>query len=198
MPPDRITGYRQRARHKKIVNDLFGEKLQVFISSKMRRHVLRKERDAARRAIKAVPFCKPWGWEDAGYPNSFPPMELCLAEVRKSSALVLILGSDLTNNTQREFDEADRIHRIVLNKQCHKKESAKKFLKTIHRGDGLTYRCFRNPAELKSWIARSLKEWFNPIEAMKWYSQGRIFSRVPYPDPRTHEIVIRRKRSKGT
>lgn len=197
MPRDRITGSRQRARPKKIVDDLFIEKLKVFISSKMRRNVLRKEREAAKRAIKAMPFCEPWGWEDAGYPNSFPPMELCLAEVRNSSAFVLILGSDFTTNTYREFNEADGKYRMVLNKQCRKNENAKKFLRGIQRHDKLTYRCFRNPAELKSWIARSLKEWFNPVVSMKRWSEARILSQVPYPDiPGVHEVVIRTKRSK--
>jgi len=125
-------------------------------------------------------------------------MELCLAEVRKSSALVLIIGPDLTKNTQREFDEAHPIHRMVMNKQCRKKKGAKKFLKRIQSGDCLTYRSFRNPAELRSWIARSLKEWFNPVEAMMRWSEARIHSGVPYPEiPGVHEVVIRPRLVRG-
>lgn len=177
--------------------ELFTKKLQVFISSKMRRNVLRRERKAARRAIMAVPFCTPWGWEDAGYPNSFPPMDLCLAEVRKSLALVLILGSDLTIDTCREFKEANSKHRIVLNKRCIKTKNAKQFLNKLRKRKVLTYRDFNNVSELKSWIIKSLTEWFNPIESIKWWSEARILNQVPYPDPRIHKVVIRDRHSRG-
>lgn len=154
-----------------------------------------KERRAARRAISAVPFCKPWGWEDESFLNSFPPMELCLAEVKKSDALVLILGSDLTRNTYLEFKEATGKHRMVLNKQCGKSEKARRFLRRVRRQT--TCGEFHNLAELKTWIINGLMRWFKPVEAMRFWSETRIRSQIPYPDLRIHEAVIRRRRRQG-
>jgi hypothetical protein len=62
----------------------------------MRRNVLSVERDAARRAIEATEVSRCWSWEQYATAGSYPPMDRCLDEVRRSDALVMILGRDVT------------------------------------------------------------------------------------------------------
>jgi hypothetical protein len=93
--------------------------LQVFLSSKMNRSVLKEERVVARRAIEATEVSRCWNWEQYATAGSFPPMDLCLDEVRRSDLLVLVLGRDLTNNTRQEYNLATKlgIPRIVFVKE---------------------------------------------------------------------------------
>lgn len=170
------------------------EMLKIFISSAMRRDVLRKERKTVRKAITAHPFCIPWGWEDWSYPGPYPSIDLCVAEAKKSDALVLILGDELTNPTLREFNAAFRVFRMVFNKQCRKKPSARAFLAKLRTPRGLTYKDFQNTNELRSWIIKTLHKAFNPVEAMTWFSRAKVSSRIHFPEPERHELVFRRRR----
>lgn len=94
-------------------------KLQVFLSSKMRRNVLRAERGAAQRAIESIELWRCWNWEHSATAGPYPPMDLCLDEVKKSDALVLVLGRDLTAHTRQEYELAANlsIRRYVFVKE---------------------------------------------------------------------------------
>lgn len=130
--------------------------LQVFLSSQMRRNVLSEERVVARRAIEATEVSRCWSWEQYGVAGSFPPMDLCLDEVRRSDALVLILGRELTDNTRAEYELAEELGlpRAVFVKEGRQLKSAREFLKRI--GSGVTYEWFQNPGELEAMVRRSL------------------------------------------
>ncbi len=130
--------------------------LQVFLSSQMRRDVLSEERVVARRAIEATEVSRCWSWEQYGMAGSFPPMDLCLDEVRRSDALVLILGRELTDNTRAEYElaEALGIPRIVFVKEGRMLKSASEFLKRI--GATVTYENFQSTGELEALVRRSL------------------------------------------
>ena len=72
------------------------KRLQVFLSSTMRRNVLKTERQAAREATKRLGFAWVLDWETCGHADCRPPMSACLEAVRESNALVLPLGRDLS------------------------------------------------------------------------------------------------------
>lgn len=130
--------------------------LQVFLSSQMRRDVLSEERVIARRAIEATEVSRCWSWEQYGTAGSFPPMDLCLDEVRRSDAMVLVLARELTDNTRAEYElaEALGIPRIVFVKEGRMLKSASEFLKGIRAT--VTYEKFRGPGELEALVRRSL------------------------------------------
>lgn len=130
--------------------------LQVFLSSQMRRDVLSDEKVVARRAIEATEVSRCWSWEQYGMAGSFPPMDLWLSEVRRSDALVLVLGRELTDNTRSEYElaEALGIPRIVFVKEGRMLKSASEFLKRISAS--VTYENFQSPGELEALVRRSL------------------------------------------
>ena len=136
--------------------------LQVFVSSKMHRNVLRKEREAARKAICALGFAQVWDWETCGYAGPKPPMEICLKAVRNSQALVLILGRDLTKNTKKEHREAldQGIPDFIFVKSAPAKllPPARKYLERQKKR--CSYLCFSSPDELQSHIHLSLHNHF--------------------------------------
>ncbi len=130
--------------------------LQVFLSSQMRRDVLSEERVVARRAIEATEVSRCWSWEQYGVAGPFPPMDLCLDEVKRSDALVLVLGRELTDNTRAEYELAEELGlpRAVFVKDGRRSRSAREFLEHIR--SGVTYEEFRNPGELEAMVRRSL------------------------------------------
>jgi hypothetical protein len=130
--------------------------LQVFLSSKMQRNVLGVERAAARRAIEATEVARCWSWEQYVTAGSYPPMDLCLDEVKRSDALVLVLGRDLTTHTQQEYDLAADlgIHRYVFVKEGSLLPHTRRFLTDIQ--SDITYQRFGNAGELETMVKKSL------------------------------------------
>lgn len=130
--------------------------LQVFLSSQMTHDVLSEERAAARRAIEATEVSWCWSWEQHGTAGSFPPMDLCLDEVKRSHALVLVLGDELTENTHKEYSLAAElsIQRAVFVKEGKLKKSAREFLERVR--SEITYQEFGNPGELEAMVRKSL------------------------------------------
>lgn len=122
----------------------------------MRRNVLSEERIVTRRAIEATEVSRCWSWEQYSVAGSFPPMDLCLDEVRRSDALVLVLGRELTENTRAEYELAEELGlpRAVFVKEGRQLKSVREFLKRI--GSGVTYEWFQNPGELEAMVRRSL------------------------------------------
>lgn len=130
--------------------------LQVFLSSQMRHDVLSEERAAAQRAIEATEVSRCWSWEQYGVAGPYPPMDLCLDAVKRSDALVLILGRELTDNTRAEYELAEELGllRTVFVKEGRLSRGVREFLERI--GSGITYERFRNPGELEAMVRRSL------------------------------------------
>jgi transposase len=87
----------------------------------------------ARRAIEATEVSRCWSWEQDATAGSYPPMDLCLAEVRRSDVLVLILGRRLTDNTRQEYELAATlgIPRSVFVKDTRLLSDTRKFLTSI-------------------------------------------------------------------
>ncbi|MGF1472930.1 MAG: DUF4062 domain-containing protein [Rubrobacteraceae bacterium] len=133
-------------------------KLQIFLSSKMQRNVLQPERIVARKAIEAIEIWTCWHWEEHATSGSFPPMDLCLDEVKRSDALVLILGRDLTENTRQEYEMAASlpIRRYVFVKSGNLQPHTRQFLKDIQ--SEVTYQKFANVGELETMIKKSLQD----------------------------------------
>jgi hypothetical protein len=131
--------------------------LQAFLSSKMRRNVLAAERDAACRAIEATEVSWCWRWEDHATAGSYPPMDRCLDEVKRSDVLVLIVGRDLTPHTKEEYDLAARqgIHRNVFVKGGPLLQHTRDFLTAIQ--SDVTFQKFGNAGELETMVKRSLQ-----------------------------------------
>jgi hypothetical protein len=130
--------------------------LQVFLSSEMGAGSLDAERRAIRRAIEPMKYVSCWSWEDSAFPGSFPPMDLCLDEVRRSHVLVLVVGYDLTGNTRREVEEALRLDLtcLVFVKEGELGEEAQGFLEGIQ--SNVTYWYFRNAGELGTLVTDAL------------------------------------------
>src|SRR5947209_6735984 len=161
-------------------------KLQVFLSSKMRRNVLRAERAAAHRVIEATELWSCWNWELSATAGPYPPMDLCLDEVKKSDALVLVLGRDLTDHTRQEYELAADlpIRRYVFVKEGGLLPHTRQFLEAIQ--SDITYQRFGNVGELETMIKESLK-----MDVIRGYrslsgqpaigSPGTVLPVMPYP-----------------
>jgi len=150
-------------------------RLQVFISSKMRRNALRAEREAARNAVKALGFADAWDWETCGYADCRPPMQICLQAVRRSDVLVLLVGRDLTSHTKAEHREAIRCKKadFIFVKRCSLKPETRNYL---HRqGKRCTYQVFRSPQELTSGIQLSI--WNHLMAVYRSANQPEIGTR---------------------
>lgn len=130
--------------------------LQVFLSSEMGAGSLDAERRAVRRAIEPMKYVSCWSWEDSAFPGSFPPMDLCLDEIRRSHVLVLILGYDLTGNTRQEVEEALKLDLtcLVFVKEGELGEEALDLLKAIQ--SHVTYWNFQNAGELGTLVTDAL------------------------------------------
>lgn len=124
----------------------------------MRRNVLQPERIIARKAIEATELWACWHWEEYATSGSFPPMDLCLDEVKRSDALVLILGRDLTENTRQEYEMAASlpIRRYVFVKSGNLQPHTRQFLGDIQ--SEVTYQRFENVGELETMVKRSLQD----------------------------------------
>lgn len=114
------------------------------------------ERQAVQRAIEPMKYVGCWSWENSGFPGSFPPMDLCLDEVRRSHVLVLILGYDFTKNTRLEIEEALMLDLtcLVFVKEGKLGRQAQRFLKSIQ--NRVTYCKFQNASELETLVRDAL------------------------------------------
>jgi hypothetical protein len=169
-------------------SETLSDLLKIFISSKMRRRVLEAERLIARDTIKDLNFARPWMWEEDAPAGPCCAMGLCLENVRTSDGLVLILGHDLTQNTRREYEEAEknRVPVFMFVKEGRLKDETRKFVD--EKRQLVTYRQFGNISELKSWITKSLISFFvhNAREGARIYMEERWLSlRVGSSVPRT-------------
>lgn len=132
------------------------DKHQIFISSKMHRGVLKKERCAVRQTINKFPTFKPWDWDNEGPAGPRTPMAYCLEQVEKSYALVLLVGRTLTNHTKQEYDKAIsvKIKPFVFFKQVSRDQAAQKFRADLTS----SWLTFKNEAELKTMVRNSLNQ----------------------------------------
>lgn len=81
--------------------------LVIFVSSVMDKRLedLATERDAAIQAISSLRITRPWAFENAPA-SSDPPVQTYLEKVDECDLFVLILGSELTDPVEREYQRA--------------------------------------------------------------------------------------------
>jgi len=160
------------------------KRLQVFLSSKMRRNVLAAERQAARNAIMSLGVARVWDWETCGYADWRPPLEVCLQAVRESNALVLILGHDLTDHTRREHREAVK-HNIpdfifVKGSPRLLNQKARRYLRG--RASRCKYQPFGSADELQTYIQSGLSKHIVEVYLAAWQlGIGTRSSNARYP-----------------
>ncbi len=134
-------------------------KHQVFISSQMTRQTLREERATVRKVIKRFPHFRPWDWENNGCSGEHTPMEQCLEEVERSKALVLIVNRTLTENTRIEYEKAVDIglSRFIFFKHGQQRGAAYEFRTSLSDEGSPSWLAYKNTAELRSAVYRSLQ-----------------------------------------
>ena len=130
--------------------------LQLFLSSKMRRNVLQAERIVARKAVESTEVWTCWTWEQHATAGPYPPMDLCLDAVKRSDALILVLGRDLTDHTREEYELAAALsmRRYVFVKAGNLRQHTRDFLGEIQ--SDVTYQRFGNVGELETMVKDSL------------------------------------------
>jgi hypothetical protein len=105
-------------------------KLVIFISSLIGE--LADERYAAKEAVEAIPFTRPWVFEYT--PASTDPLEESyLVKVRECDLFILLLGQNITDPVRKEWQTAVAAGkpRLVLLKKGERNPEAQAFVKTI-------------------------------------------------------------------
>jgi hypothetical protein len=132
--------------------------LKVFVSSRMNGS-LDDERAAAIEEIGSFPVVEPWAWERSAYAGAYCAVAVCVGEARTSDVLILILGRDLSDITEREYRAAAaaRVNCIILVKEgVRRVRAAREFLESEQRGRVITVN-FANLSELRTHINDSIK-----------------------------------------
>lgn len=125
----------------------------------MRGGTLDAERRAAIAAIDSMSIAAAWAWEKDAQPGAYCAEGLCVGHARTSDVLILILGSDLTPTTEKEYHAAAeaQAQRIILVKDgVRRRRAAKDFLES-ERATVATTKNFQNLSELRSHIIEALK-----------------------------------------
>lgn len=133
------------------------DKLQVFVSSKMRGGQLYGERYAAANAVEATQFAEAWYWERNAAASPFSSETICLGFARNSDSLILILAEDLTSITAKEYEVAwhnGASCYIFLKDGVERTEAAHQFVE--RERDRVVTKTFRNLHELATHITASL------------------------------------------
>jgi hypothetical protein len=123
----------------------------------MRGFALKEERIAAAKVIDGSGFARAWYWERDANAGPYCSEQLCLGMARTSDGLVLLLASDITPITQREFMEA-RKHGVpcfVFQKDDAEPDDEVRAIVDLARSDGITVK-FRNISELQTQILSSI------------------------------------------
>ena len=132
-------------------------KLKIFVSSQMAGFVLDAERQAAVKAIESTGFAAPWSWEHDAHAGPYSAEGVCLGHARTSDGLVLIIATDLTPMTRREYQEAYRAGApcyIFLKEGTIRSPGAAQFVED-ERTRAVTTN-FGNDSELRTLITRAL------------------------------------------
>ncbi len=130
---------------------------QIFISSQLKPGTLNDERRSAYKVINKFNFIfVPWDWENDGPTGPKTPMEYCLIEVRRSYALVLIVGNTLTKHTRAEYNLAKKEgkHLFVFFKKGCQRGTTLSFRKRLKQ----SWLEFQNTSEFKSMLHKSLRD----------------------------------------
>lgn len=139
---------------------LFGRpaRLKVFVSSKMRRNPLVSERAAVVDAIEGTGFAEAWCWEKNANAGPFCAEAICLGHAGTSDALVLILGSQLTDITEKEYREATNAGApcFVFTKQTSRFDQGARAFISAERSGGAVTKGFANSSELKTHVTEAL------------------------------------------
>lgn len=143
-----------------LLDDIYGkETLRIFISSKMRRGAMRKERGAAADAVESMPGCSSWRWERDAKAGPYSSENECVNYAATSSGFVLILGDDLTPITRKEYRAARRNGLpcyIFCRRRASRSAAVRLFIAREKRH--AVYKTFSNVEELKTLVIVSISE----------------------------------------
>jgi hypothetical protein len=154
---------------------------KVFLSSKMRGGSLRAERTAAIEAIDSQSgLAFAWAWEKNSRAGQYCAEAVCVGHAKTCDVLILILGSDLTPVTEKEFEAAggECAQRVILVKDgVRMRRATKEFLE--RQRDESTIKKFRNVSELRSHIIDALS--FHAVQSARVLQAARMRGRRGLP-----------------
>lgn len=138
---------------------LFGrpERLKVFVSSEMRTKALEAERVAAAEAVEGSGFHFAWYWERDATAGPYCSEGVCLGHARTSDCLILLLGTDLTPITHKEYLEAKAAGAacfLFVHSGMQLSSHASDFLKK--EAEHVIYKKFGSPQELRTVVTQAL------------------------------------------
>jgi hypothetical protein len=134
--------------------------LKFFISSQMRSGVLMDQRRRAAGIVEGTSIAHAWYWERDAAAGPYCAEDLCVGHASGSDGLILILGSRLTEMTEKEFRAAK--HNGVpcfmfINGRVRQDPQARAFIDE-QRADVVVTANFRNRSELESHIIRAIRD----------------------------------------
>lgn len=135
------------------------ERMKIFVSSEMSSGSLRRERRAAAEAIERTGIASPWWWEMSARAGPYSAARVCLGHARTSDGLVLILATQLTSMTRREYLAARSrgVPRYIMLKASASRDgAAERFVRREQR-DSVT-EPFRNLSELRTRVVGALAQ----------------------------------------
>lgn len=137
--------------------------LRMFVSSVMRGSELVAERAAATQALDAMPPVQPWLWERQGVAGPHDAWEFCVRSARTSDAVILIIGSTLTEVTLDEYEaarEAGAPTFIFLSSYIERDPEADEFVRTVREDHRQITQDFTSPADLAEKLTEALEAHF--------------------------------------
>ena len=150
----------------------------------MRGGPLQAERETAIAATNSVGIACAWAWETDARAGEYCSEAVCIGHAKTSDVLILILGSDLTPITEKEYEAAGSSYaqRIILVKDgIQRRRAAREFL-AKERANKSTTKNFQNLSELRSHIIEALQ--FHAVQSARLVQANRMVSTGPSADPR--------------
>lgn len=160
------------------------ESLKVFVSSVMRDGSLASERAATADVVDEFPGMEPWLWERNASAGPYSSVSVCLGQARTSDILVLIVGDDITDITEREWRAAqENGAACVLLRKASSSPSAKlaAFIEA-ERGHGIDAE-FAEDEDLRRELSKALRACVT--EGVRGRRRNRRLSSTP-AGPTTH------------
>jgi hypothetical protein len=132
--------------------------LRIFVSSQMRTGGLTVQRRVAAEAVERTAFARAWYWERDVAAGPYFAEEVCVGQARGSDGLILILGSRLTEMTEKEFRAAQANGVpcfIFINQNVRQDARTREFIKAEQSGANTTAK-FRTRSELQTQITKAI------------------------------------------
>lgn len=156
--------------HRSVASDdatevLYGRSrdLRMFVSSVIRGSELVAERAAATQALDAMPRVEPWLWERQGVAGPHDAREFCVRSSRTSDAVILIIGSTLTEVTLEEYEaarEAGAPTFVFLSSSVERDAETDHFVRVVREDHGLITQGYTSPADLAEKLTEALHAHF--------------------------------------